>query len=271
MMALERESVTYVSHLDSDQVLIRFTHVFSSSPVARRKSVDNARCSSSLFEYTKMPTKPVPVQTNPVTIDLPDGTQLCTTYNEAKEVHKIICDVCLTAIQLTKTGHPANFLNHRWSKNCMNNLSHTGSHSPPSRPQISEPVACRGVDVEWKGYLETYPYHLHESPLVELDWIPIGFLHEEEKIIFRATNCTGTGEFIASTQSIVPCPTCWRIPYSADFKRFADRAIECKEGTALDYLNPVQHRTLLDKTRREMKSLWTKVCEITDPHFSSQQ
>lgn len=93
-----------------------------------------------------------------------------------------------------------------------------------SCPQITQPVPCRGVDVEWKGFSETYPYHLHVSPLVNLDWIPIkiGFLHEEEKITFQATKCTGAGGFIASTQSVVSCPSCLHIPYSADFRNLAD-------------------------------------------------
>lgn len=214
-----------------------------------------------------MPTKPVPVQTNPVAINLPDGTQLFTTFNEAKEVHEVICDMCLTTIRLTKTGHPGNFLIHRRSQNCTKSNTNMPTTSYNSTPQITQSVPCRGVDVEWKGFLETYPYHLHVSPLVDLDWIPIGFVHEEEKIIFRATECTGEGGLIASTQSIIPCPACWRIPYSANFRRLADRIIECKEGTAWDYLNSVQHRTLLDKMRREMKSLRTKVCEISDRHW----
>lgn len=219
-----------------------------------------------------MPTKPVPVQTNPVAINLPDGTQLFTTYNEAKKVHEVVCNVCLTTIRLTKLGHPGDFLIHQQSQNCSKNSNKTNlpttsnnsrtGHNPS--PQIPQPVPCQGVDVEWKGFLETYPYHLHVSSLVVLDWIPIGFLHEEEKIIFRATECTGTGEFIASTQYTTPCRACWKIPYSTNFRRLADRIIECKEGTAWDYLNSVQHRTLLDKTRREMKSLRTKVCEVSD-------
>lgn len=59
-----------------------------------------------------MPTKRVPVQTNPVAINLSDGTQLFTTYNEEKEIHEVICDICHVTIHLTKLGHPENFLTH---------------------------------------------------------------------------------------------------------------------------------------------------------------
>ena len=89
----------------------------------------------------------------------------------------------------------------RRSENCTKskrkspaNQSQTG---PSPRPEIPQPVPCRGVSVEWKNlfFLETYPYHLHVSPLVNLDRMPNGFLHDEETVISRATGTEACGVF----------------------------------------------------------------------------
>ena len=218
-----------------------------------------------------MPTKPVPVQTHPVAINLPDGTQLFTTYNEAKEVHKVICDVHLATIHLTKSGHSANFFTHQQLQNCKK-MKQTCQLIILRPKTVLVPKFCSLFHVRvwmWNG--RAFWKHILTICICLLWLISTGSqldsFMKRRRFTFQATKCIGRGGFIASTQSIIPCPSCWQILYSANFRHLADWRIECKEGMAWDCINSVQHHTLLDKTQKGNESLWTKVCEISDQHF----
>ncbi|KAK7471312.1 hypothetical protein VKT23_002721 [Stygiomarasmius scandens] len=232
-----------------------------------------------------MPRASEPEQ-EPVTFDLPDGAQLTTYIDPSTRKHHVICDRCGMDITLTITADAMLLTRHRDSNNCRKRAKYSRNSSlaperlqtpasaaslanllsesvsarsfragrPSTPPPTSTPssLPCSGLEIEWKvgSIWSTYPYYAHE--LRDMDWEPIGFLKDKNKIIIRSVRCK---KFVATLDGAHVCVECWRIPQSQKFKDIIERAYLAPDHTPHDLLTEQQVRAMLAKIVKRFRSL----------------